>query len=86
MVVSGQTSLLNYRAIAKRSQVKYKRLRSLKPALLYKGAYSLDHFLPWRYVAHDLLWNILPASKSVNSSKSDSLPHLPRYSKTMFCC
>jgi hypothetical protein len=46
---------------------------------LEKGAYSLDHFLPWRFVAHDLLWNILPTPKSINSSKSDSLPDLDLY-------
>jgi hypothetical protein len=36
--------------------------------------YSLDHFLPWRFVAHDLLWNLLPTPKDVNSAKSDNLP------------
>lgn len=35
---------------------------------------SLDHFLPWSYVAHDQIWNIIPTSKSVNSSKNDWLP------------
>ena len=35
---------------------------------------SLDHFLPWSYVVHDLLWNIIPIPKSVNSAKSDWLP------------
>jgi len=41
---------------------------------LQKGNFSLDHFLPWRFVAHDLLWNLVPAPKAVNSSKSDNLP------------
>lgn len=36
--------------------------------------FSLDHFLPWRFVAHDLLWNLIPTPKAVNSSKSDNLP------------
>lgn len=40
---------------------------------------SLDHFLPWSYVAHDQLWNIIPAPKSVNSAKSDRLPSLEKY-------
>ncbi|MCG2787223.1 MAG: HNH endonuclease [Anaerolineae bacterium] len=46
---------------------------------IYQGTYSLDHFLPWRYVAHDLLWNIIPTPKNVNSSKNDNLPDLSRY-------
>jgi len=41
---------------------------------LQKGSFSLDHFLPWRFVAHDLLWNLVPTLKAVNSSKSDNLP------------
>lgn len=40
---------------------------------------SLDHFLPWSFVAHDQLWNIIPTSKSVNSAKSNCLPSLERY-------
>jgi hypothetical protein len=40
---------------------------------------SLDHFLPWRYVTHDLLWNIIPTVPSVNSSKGDRLPNFDKY-------
>lgn len=41
--------------------------------------FTLDHFLPWSFVVHDLNWNLVPVSKSVNSSKSDHLPKLDRY-------
>ncbi len=40
---------------------------------------SIDHFLPWSFVAHDQLWNLIPVSKSINSSKSNNLPSLDRY-------
>ena len=40
---------------------------------------SLDHFLPWSYVAHDQLWNIIPTPKPVNSAKNDWLPSVERY-------
>lgn len=40
---------------------------------------SLDHFLPWSYVAHDQLWNIIPTPKAVNSVKNDWLPSLEKY-------
>lgn len=40
---------------------------------------SLDHFLPWSYVAHDQLWNIVPTFRSINSSKSNCLPSLDLY-------
>ncbi|WP_460194379.1 HNH endonuclease domain-containing protein [Thermosynechococcus sp. FA-CM-4201] len=35
---------------------------------------SLDHYLPWSFVAHNHLWNLIPVPKSVNSSKSDNIP------------
>lgn len=46
---------------------------------LVKSHFSLDHFIPWSFVAHDALWNIIPASRSANSSKSDNLPKIDRY-------
>ena len=40
---------------------------------------SVDHFVPWQYVAHDELWNLHPTTKSINSSKSNSLPSWALY-------
>ena len=37
-------------------------------------AFELDHYLPWSFVGHDSIWNLVPAHPSVNSSKSDKLP------------
>jgi len=42
-------------------------------------AISLDHFLPWRFVCHDQLWNLVPVLQPVNSAKSDRLPALEHY-------
>lgn len=35
---------------------------------------SIDHFLPWSFVAHDLVWNLHPVEKLVNIRKSNFLP------------
>lgn len=40
---------------------------------------SIDHFIPWSYVASDELWNLVPTVKSVNSSKSNNLPDWDKY-------
>lgn len=40
---------------------------------------SIDHFVPWSYVAHDELWNLTPTTKSINSSKSNNLPDWDKY-------
>ncbi|MCZ8228570.1 HNH endonuclease domain-containing protein [Flavobacterium sp.] len=36
--------------------------------------YALDHFIPHAFVSHDLIWNLLPIEKKLNSSKGDKLP------------
>lgn len=52
------------------------------PRCVYSGAdlplrgFSLDHFLPWSFVAHDRLWNLVPTLHEINSSKGDRLPDL----------
>ena len=44
---------------------------------------SIDHFIPWSYVASDELWNLIPTVKSVNSSKSNNLPDWKVYFKEL---
>ena len=48
------------------------------------GVLSIDHFLPWSFVLHDELWNLLPSFKNINSSKNNELPNLDYYLKD-FC-
>lgn len=48
------------------------------------GEYAIEHFLPYAFVSHDLLWNLIPADKSFNSSKSDKLPSLERHFELYF--
>lgn len=40
---------------------------------------SVDHFVPWQYVAHDELWNLHPTTRSINSCKSNLLPRWDQY-------
>lgn len=35
---------------------------------------TIDHFVPWSYVAHDELWNLSPTTRRTNSKKSNFLP------------
>ena len=43
------------------------------------GAFAVDHFMPWSYVAHDYIWNTVPTDQSTNSSKGDRIPSVSRY-------
>lgn len=43
--------------------------------LLTPNNISIDHYLPWSYVAHDRLWNLVPTLREINSSKSNKLPN-----------
>lgn len=40
---------------------------------------TIDHFLPWSFICHDKLWNLIPTDRSTNSSKSNNLPDLDTY-------
>jgi hypothetical protein len=45
-----------------------------KDALESLGPMSVDHFVPWKFVLHDQIWNLVPTFRSPNSSKNDNLP------------
>lgn len=40
------------------------------------GEMSIDHFIPWSFVLHDELWNLVPTFKNINSSKNNKLPQI----------
>ncbi len=40
---------------------------------------SIDHFVPWTYVANNEIWNLTPTTKSANSSKNNILPKWETY-------
>jgi len=52
------------------------------------GSMSIDYFIPWSFVMHDELWNLIPSFKNVNSMKSNRLPDLDwsfeRYSELQY--
>ncbi len=49
-----------------------------------KGDFAVEHFVPYNFVSHDLMWNLIPADKSFNSSKSDKLPSMNKYFDSFF--
>lgn len=44
-----------------------------------ESTFDVDHFIPWSYVAHDEMWNLIPSNASVNRSKSNHLPEWDLY-------
>lgn len=38
--------------------------------------FAIDHFVPYAFVSHDLIWNLIPIQKNYNSFKSDYLPSI----------
>lgn len=68
----------------------WKLILSLEPIreiygdeILTEQNISIDHFVPWSYVAHDEMWNLNPTTKSINSSKSNNLPDWETYFKKL---
>jgi 5-methylcytosine-specific restriction endonuclease McrA len=52
--------------------------------VLTKGNYAVEHFIPYSFVSHDLIWNLIPAEKSFNSSKSNKLPLLKKHFRPFY--
>lgn len=48
-----------------------------------ESTFDVDHFIPWSYVAHDEMWNLIPSNASVNRSKSNNLPKWNLYFNKM---
>ena len=53
---------------------------------IYSGAaisanddFALDHYVPWSFVGHNRLWNLIPATPAANGGKSDNLPDEEKY-------
>jgi len=46
---------------------------------LTSDKYAVEHFIPFSFVSHDLIWNLIPADNSFNSTKSNKLPRLEDY-------
>ena len=55
------------------------RFQDIYSQKLLGEAFTIDHFLPWSFVAHDQLWNLAPVEGTTNSSKNDILPDLDLY-------
>lgn len=52
--------------------------------ILDMGKYAVEHFIPYSFVSHDLMWNLIPADPSSNSSKGDKLPLMEKYFEPFF--
>lgn len=48
------------------------------------GNFAVEHFIPYSFVSHDLMWNLIPANPAFNCSKGDKLPSLDLYFDDFF--
>lgn len=46
---------------------------------LAKGQYDVEHFIPYSFVSHNQIWNLIPADRSFNSVKNNRLPRLEQH-------
>lgn len=59
--------------------LEHHELRCIYSGEVIHPDYDLDHFLPWSFVTHDLIWNLTPAPRSINIQKSAAVPQLALY-------
>lgn len=52
--------------------------------LITVDTYAVEHFVPHSFVAHDLIWNLIPADPKFNSSKNNRLPRYERFFEDFF--
>jgi hypothetical protein len=48
------------------------------------GNYAVEHFVPYSFVLHDQMWNLIPADSSFNSSKRNKLPRFEEFFPSFF--
>ncbi len=41
--------------------------------------FDIDHYVPYAFISHDLIWNLAPVDKEFNNKKSDKLPNKEQY-------
>ena len=51
--------------------------------LLNPQDFALDHFIPWSFVSHNQIWNLIPVDQITNSIKSNAVPDLSHYLKAL---
>lgn len=51
--------------------------------LLNPQNFALDHFIPWSFVSHNQIWNLIPVDQITNSIKSNAVPDLSHYLKSL---
>lgn len=52
--------------------------------LLDTDDYQVDHFIPFSWVSHDLIWNLVPVSSNFNKEKNNKLPIIENHFDAFF--
>ncbi|WP_130854974.1 HNH endonuclease domain-containing protein [Olivibacter jilunii] len=52
--------------------------------ILHKKQYHVEHFIPYSFVSHDQIWNLIPCDNSFNISKSNKLPILDKHFEAFY--
>lgn len=46
--------------------------------------YDVDHFVPYSFVSHDLIWNLIPINSSFNKTKNNKVPRFDSYFNSFY--
>src|ERR1043166_726366 len=86
--LSGARQFWHFVRVGFERACKSKMFRDIYSDRELNATFTIDHFLPWSFVTHDLLWNLAPVETTTNSKKGDVLPdlrlYLPRLAKLHF--
>lgn len=48
------------------------------------GNYDVEHFIPYSFVSHNQIWNLIPSQKAFNIRKSNKLPKMEEYFEAFY--
>lgn len=51
---------------------------------LFIGQYHVEHFIPYSFVSHNQIWNLIPADKTFNLQKNNKIPRLDKFYNSFF--
>ncbi len=52
--------------------------------LIDKDNYDVDHFVPYSFVSHDLIWNLIPINSGFNKVKNNKIPKMEQYFQSFY--
>jgi len=76
LALPSKRASLNFERKLWRALIDRRKIKCIYSNLQLENKFDLDHFLPWSFIAHNQLWNLIPVSSKVNLEKTNHIPSM----------